>query len=103
MTEQQPAGPRPPRPWYQQITGQWPLAVTLLGAAAGVLWASTGHWRRGTTLIGLTFLLAAGLRLFLPERLVGLLGVRRKWVDALCLALLGAGIIAAALIVPAQE
>ncbi len=103
MIEQQPAGPRPPRPWYQQIAGQWPLAVTLLGVAAGVLWAGTGHWKRGTALIGVTFLVATGLRLFLPERLVGLLGVRSRFVDGACLALLGAGIIAAALIVPAQE
>ena len=103
MTEQQPAGPRPPRPWYQQIAGQWPLAVTLLGLASGVLWAGSGHWLRGTVLIGATFMLATVLRLVLPERLVGLLGVRSRIVDAACLALLGAGIIAAALIVPPQD
>ena len=31
-----PNRPRPPRPWYAQITGQWPLAITLLGVAIGL-------------------------------------------------------------------
>lgn len=93
-------GPRPPRPWYQLVVGQWPLAVVLLGVLAGVVWAGTGHWRRGTTLIGATFLLATVLRAVLPAARVGLLDVRGRWVDVTCLALVGAGIVILALVVP---
>lgn len=98
-----PVGPRPPRPWYQQVAGQWPLFVTLVGVTAGVLWAASGHWKRGSTLIGATFVLATVLRLVLPERLVGLLGVRGRAVDAACLALVGIGIVVLALTVPSQR
>lgn len=98
-----PVGPRPPRPWYQQVLGQWPLFVTLLGVAVGVAWAGIGHWRRGSTLIGATFVLATVLRMVLPERLVGLLGVRSRAVDVACLAVVGVGILVLALIVPAQR
>lgn len=94
-----PTGPRAPRPWWAQIAGQWPLAITLLGVGAGVAWAGIGHWKRGSFLIGVTFLMAMLLRVFLPERWVGLLGVRSKLVDAACLFVLGAGIVVLSLIV----
>jgi hypothetical protein len=95
-----PVGPRPPRPWYQQILGQWPLAVTLLGVGVGVLVTATGHWKRGTGLVGLALAMAMVMRLLLPERLVGLLGVRSRAVDVACLAVLAIGISLLVLVVP---
>ena len=92
-------GPRPPRPFHRLVAGQWPLAVLLLGVGLGVLWAGLGHWKRGSFLIGATFLLGTLLRTFLPEERVGLLGVRRRAVDVACLALLGVGIVVLALVV----
>ncbi len=92
--------PRPPRPWYSQIAGQWPLAVTLIGVALGVVIMATTHWRRGSTLIGLSVLGASVLRLVLPARLVGLLEVRSRWLDALILLAIGVGILITAWIVP---
>lgn len=106
MTEQPRAhwaleqGPRPPRPWYAQIAGQWPLALVLLGVAAGVAWAGAGHWKRGSFLIGCTFALGALLRSVLPAERVGLLGVRSRAVDVLCLSVLAIGIVVLALVVP---
>lgn len=97
-----PAGPRPPRPWYQLIAGQWPLAITLALVAAGVGWAGLGHWKRGSTLLGLAFAMACLLRIFLPENRVGLLGVRGRLADSLCLGVLGIGILLLALVVPPQ-
>lgn len=94
-----PAGPRAPRPWWAQIAGQWPLALTLLGVAAGIGWAGIGHWKRGTFLIGSAFVVATLLRAFLPERLVGLLGVRSRTIDVACLGVLGVGIVVLALVV----
>ncbi|QIK73049.1 DUF3017 domain-containing protein [Propioniciclava coleopterorum] len=95
-------GPRPPRPWHAQVVGQWPLAVVLLGIAAGVVWAGTGHWKRGSFLIGATFALATVLRAALPADRVGLLAVRSRAVDVCCLAVLAVGIVTLSLIVPPQ-
>lgn len=92
--------PRPPRPWYLQIAGQWPLAVTLLGVALGVAIMATGYWRRGATLIGFAVAGASILRLVLPARLVGLLEVRSRWLDTLILLSIGVGVLVTAWIVP---
>lgn len=96
-------GPRPPRPWYALIAGQWPLAVVLSGVAAGVLWAGTGHWKRGSFLVGATFALATVLRMALPAKWVGLLGVRSRLVDVVCFGVLAAGIVMLTLVVPPQR
>lgn len=69
---------------------QWPLALVLLVVAAGLVLAGMGYVRRGPALIGAGALLAAGLRLVLPDRLAGLLAVRRKGFDVALLALGGA-------------
>ena len=95
--------PRPPRPWYAQVAGQWPLFRTLLGVAAGLAVTGAGYWKRGTGLVGASFLLATLLRLFLPDRLVGLLGVRSRVVDTLTLAVLAVGTLVLALIVPPTQ
>ena len=60
---ERPAGPRAPRPWWALVVGQWPLAVTLLGVAAGVGWAGIGHWKRGSFTVGAAF--ALGMVLFI--------------------------------------
>lgn len=93
-----PTGPRPPRPWYGQVAGQWPMFVTLLGVASGLAVVTAGFWRRGSTMIGLTMLAAAVLRL-LPDRVVGLLKVRSRVADAAMLAVLGAGILVLAWVI----
>lgn len=95
--------PRPPRPWWAQIAGQWPLFITLVGVAAGVAVTLTGHWKRGTTLIGAAFVVATLLRMLLPPSRVGLLDVRSKWVDVACLAALGVGILVLAILVPPTQ
>ena len=94
----QPSGPRPPRPWYLQIAGQWPMFLTLLGVAAGLLVVTLSYWRRGSTMIGLTILGAAVLRL-LPDNVVGLLKVRSRTVDVALLALMGVGILVLAWVI----
>ncbi len=92
--------PRPPRPWYAQIAGQWPLAITLLGVGIGVVVMGASYWRRGATLIGLAVAGASVLRLVLPARMIGLLEVRSRWVDTLILLLIGVGILVTAWVVP---
>lgn len=95
-------GPRPPRPWYRLVLGQWPLAVVLLGVTIGLAWVGLTHWKRGSFTVGVAFVVGTLLRAFLPADRVGLLGVRRRWVDVCCLGLLGAGIITLSLVVPPQ-
>ena len=49
---------------------------------------------------GVALLVAALVRLVLPARLVGLLGTRKRATDVLTLAVLGAGLIIAGLVLP---
>ena len=95
-------GPRAPRPWWQLILGQWPLFVVLLGVSIGLAWVGLTHWKRGSFVIGVSFLVGMVLRAFMPAHRIGLLGVRRRWVDVCCLGLLGVGIVVLALVVPPQ-
>lgn len=92
--------PRPPRPWYRQLAAQWPLFVTLLVVAVGVGVAGAGFWRRGSTITGAGVLLAAVLRLVLPERAAGLLCCRSRTLDVLLTVVLGVGILVVAWVVP---
>ena len=91
---------RPPKNFAQQVLGQWPLAVVLLGSFAGLIVAASSHWRAGTTLIGLSITMSGLFRL-LPNRRVGLLTVRNKLVDTIVLLTLGIGITVLAWLVPA--
>lgn len=92
-------GPQPPRPWWFLVARQWPLFVTLCVVAAGLGVSGTSYWRRGATVAGAGVLLAALLRLVLPERVAGLLCCRSRWFDVAFTALLGAGIVALAWLV----
>jgi hypothetical protein len=77
------------------------LTFVLAAVTAGLAAVSQDYWRRGLLVIG-TILLGAGLvRLVLPERLVGLLAVRSRPFDVTMLVVLGAGIVALTLTVPA--
>lgn len=79
---------------------QWPLFVVLGILAAGLVLVVIGHWRRGTVLIGLSPLVGAGLRCFLPHHTVGLLQVRGRLFDAAMLLCCGTAIIVLGLAVP---
>ncbi|HHU40247.1 MAG TPA: DUF3017 domain-containing protein [Propionibacterium sp.] len=93
-------GPRAPRPWWQLVLGQWPLFVVLVGVSIGLAWVGLTHWKRGSFTLGFAFAVGTLLRAFLPADKVGLLGVRRRWVDVVCLGLLAGGIITLSLVVP---
>lgn len=69
-------------------------------AGVGVLVAALGSWRQGAGYVGASMLLACLARMVLPDRMSGLLRVRRKAVDVVILGLLGGGIVVLALLVP---
>ena len=80
-----------------------PYAIVLVAAAGGLSWVALGsarHVQAGMTTVASALLAAAVLRLVLPERAAGLLVSRRRVLDVLALAGLGAGIMAAVLVLP---
>ena len=92
------AGARVPR-W-----ANLPYAIVLAATAGGLAWVALGglrHVQAGMLMVASALLTAAVLRLVLPERAAGLLVSRLRVLDVLALAGLGAGIMAAVLVLPA--
>jgi hypothetical protein len=79
-----------------------PYLIILAGVAAGmfVAWKGSKYAGRGAGLIGASLLAGAVARLILPARYAGLLSSRRKASDVLALALLGAAVLAVAIVLP---
>jgi hypothetical protein len=95
-----PVDSRPPKTVFQQVVGQWPLATVLVGVFTGLVIAVPfGHWRIGSTLIGVSVTLGGLLRL-LPHQRVGLLAVRNRLIDTIVLLGTGVGILVLSWIVP---
>jgi hypothetical protein len=97
-TAELPARARAPR-W-----ANLPYAIVLAVTAGGLAWVALGglrHVQAGMMTVASVLLAAAVLRLVLPERAAGLLVSRRRVLDVLTLASLGAGIMAAVLVLPA--
>ena len=74
------------RGWWQQ----WPIIVVLLGVAIALTLVALDYFRRGSVVLAGSVLLAAFLRLLLPDREAGLLVVRSRRVDVAVLGILGA-------------
>ena len=82
---------------------EWPISLVLLGIALSMIFVATDHFRRGSLVLAVRVVLAAFLRLFLPENQAGMLAVRSKSVDVAILAVLGMGSAIFALWVPAPN
>ncbi|ONI85797.1 hypothetical protein ALI144C_11795 [Actinosynnema sp. ALI-1.44] len=66
-----------------KLRDQWPFAVVLSIVVIGLVLVLLYHWRKGTSLVGGALLVAAALRLLLPDSKAGLLAVRKRRVDIL--------------------
>ncbi len=79
--------------------------IVLAGVLGSLLWVwlSGAHVKEGAMLIGGWMLVAAGARFILPNDSTGLLTARRRSVDVAAFAILGAGLLAAALVVPSPS
>lgn len=96
--DQAPAQPARPRGWPGQVT-YW---AVLGGIGLGLLWMRGGQpdVRGGTLVMAGVLLAGATARLVLPERRAGMLGSRRRLVDAAAFAALGVGLLVAGLVFP---
>jgi hypothetical protein len=79
---------------------QLPSLLVLAAVATGLVLAATVGWQLGTRVLGLAFLLAAGLRLSLPPRAAGWLVVRTRGLDGAVLLALGFAMVALAETIP---
>ncbi|MGH3355101.1 MAG: DUF3017 domain-containing protein [Nocardioidaceae bacterium] len=86
-------------PWGKSL-GTIAFLACLFLSAIGIVLAAFGSWRQGAGYVGVSLLLACLARFVLPDRMAGLLRVRRKVTDVLLLAALGIGIVVLALLVP---
>ena len=91
-----------PRAHHRRLS-QWPIGSVLLGVLAGLFVSLVDGWRPGAVVVGLAVVVAAVLRLVLPERTLGLLVVRSRAMDVTLLLLAGVGVVVLALLVPAAQ
>lgn len=71
--------------WWRQ----WPITIVLVGVGVALVLVAFDYFRRGAVVLAGSVLLAAFLRLLLPEREVGLLAVRSRRVDVAILGTFG--------------
>ena len=81
-------------------TGQLPALSVLAMAGLGVLLAALVDWQLGAIVLGLSLLLAAGLRLTLPPASAGALVVRTRGLDAALLLVVGFALLVLANTIP---
>ena len=86
------------------VRRQWAWFATMAIFGVGAMYAMlpTGHWRRGSAIMGFGLLVGAGLRWWLGDK-AGLLVVRARWFDVIAMLLMGVGITVLAFWVPAAR
>ena len=84
--------------------GGWlPYLVVLSCAVAGLawIWAGGAHAAKGGTLaLAGAMFVGALARLVLPESRIGMLASRKRFIDVVTMAALGAGLLTAGLLLP---
>ena len=93
------AGPVPSSripPWLAQV----PYALVLSGLAAGIAVVGFAYFKRGPAIIAGALVLAAVFRLVLSKDWIGMLAVRRRWIDLTVLVGLACLLIVLAWVAP---
>lgn len=92
---------RPPgrRAWL----AEWPIGLVLTGVGVAMVMIAMDYFRRGSIVLSASVLLAAFLRLLLPDADAGMLVVRSRKVDVMTLAVLGVGLTIFTFWVPAPS
>jgi multisubunit Na+/H+ antiporter MnhB subunit len=71
---------------------QWPIALVLAGVGVAMILIGLDYFRRGCVVLSASVLLAAFLRMLLPEADAGWLAVRSRKIDVIILGILGVGL-----------
>ncbi|MEI6362888.1 MAG: DUF3017 domain-containing protein [Actinomycetes bacterium] len=71
---------------------QWPIVLVLAGVAVAMILIGLDYFRRGCVVLSASVLLAAFLRMLLPEADAGWLAVRSRKIDVVILGILGVGL-----------
>jgi hypothetical protein len=74
-----------------------------MGVAVGFALALTGTWRQGITVIGAAMVVAGGFRALVPERMAGLLRVRRRTSDTAAMVGLGIALVVLSRMIPVPD
>ncbi len=74
------------------LLAQWPIAIVLVGITVALLMIALDHFRRGSIVLSASVMLAAFLRLLLPDQEAGMLAVRTRKVDVSILGALALGL-----------
>ncbi|NKZ00329.1 DUF3017 domain-containing protein [Nocardiopsis alborubida] len=88
-------GPEVPY-WLSQV----PYFLVMSALAAGIVVVAAAYFKRGPAIIAGALLLAATFRVLLPRDWVGMLAVRRRWIDLLTLSTLAVLLIVLAWVAP---
>jgi hypothetical protein len=94
---------RPGPAGRQQWGGAYLAVLGGVALSLSYLWRGPQNVRGGTLALAGMLLAAAVARLVLPERRAGLLASRRRLVDVAAFAVLGAALLVAGLVFPAQN
>ncbi len=88
-----------------QPAANLPYVLVLAGVLGGLLWTwlSANHVKGGMVMFAASLLLAGGARLVLADERAGLLATRRRGFDVAAFAILGVGVLAAALLIPSPS
>ena len=78
-------------------------SAALIGVGIAMIMIALDYFRRGSIVLSASVLLAAFLRLLLPDSDAGMLVVRSRKVDVLTLAVLGVGLTIFTFWVPAPS
>lgn len=92
----------PARRWFPSRVGGFCYLVIMAGTLIGLGIVAAGAWRNGVRLLAAALIVAAALRVFLPEPQAGMLAVRHRFLDAGILAAAGAAIVFLASSIPNQ-
>ncbi|GAA3970571.1 DUF3017 domain-containing protein [Thermobifida alba] len=82
--------------WLDQV----PYLLVLATMGAGIVVVAAAYFKRGPAIIAGSLLLGAVLRAVLPTERVGMLAVRRRWVDVATLVTLAVLLIVLAWVAP---
>ena len=83
----------------RSVAAEWPILAVLAGFGFGMTVILHDEVFQGAAMMGMSLLLAAGLRLFLPTRVAGTLAVRRRGIDVGMYTIVGTTLVVLGLLV----